>query len=144
MSTGADAKTMPVTAEYEDGYERTFGKREPVRGHWVYDANGVAIPAEQYVPEDRHSVGDGIASGRFYDGVRVAGSGEDISTRQKHREYMKRNGLTTADDFTETWAKAEKERENMRQGIFPDDRERRNEIGRIAYEVEKRERAKRR
>jgi hypothetical protein len=57
---------------------------------------------------------------------------------------MKRNGLTTTDDFTETWAKAEKERENMRQGIFPDDRERRNEIGRIAYEVEKRERAKRR
>jgi hypothetical protein len=49
-----------------------------------------------YVPVQRASnryVGDG-----YYDGLR-AQDGADISTRTKHREYMKRHGLTTVDDY---------------------------------------------
>lgn len=48
---------------------------------------------------------------RHYDGVKAT-DGTDISTRAKHREYMKRNNLTTTDDFKQTWAQAQKAREN--------------------------------
>jgi hypothetical protein len=32
-----------------------------------------------------------------------ATDGTDISSRAKHREYMRRNNLTTAGDFTDHW-----------------------------------------
>lgn len=41
---------------------------------------------------------------RSYDGL-TATDGTDISTRSKHREYMKLNGLTTMDDFKDTWTR---------------------------------------
>lgn len=49
---------------------------------------------------------------RNYDGAR-APDGTDISTRTKHREYMRATGLTTTDDFSQTWAKAKQERERL-------------------------------
>lgn len=49
---------------------------------------------------------------RHYDGGKAT-DGTDISTRSKHREYMKRNNLTTIDDFKDTWANAQKARENF-------------------------------
>lgn len=51
---------------------------------------------------------------RSYDGLR-ASDGTDISTRTKHREYMKLKGLTTTDDFKETWAQAKEQRERYYQ-----------------------------
>jgi len=53
-------------------------------------------------------------SDAHYDGLRAT-DGTDISTRKKHREYMKRHGLTTADDFSSSWDKAKKEREQYFQ-----------------------------
>lgn len=47
---------------------------------------------------------------RSYDGLR-APDGTDISSRSKHRDYMKATGLTTADDFKDTWAQAKVQRE---------------------------------
>lgn len=67
-----------------------------------------------------------------YDGARAT-DGTPIDTRRKHREYMKAHGLTTADDYTETWKKAEKDRKN----IGAPNRERREQLGRAMYEVEK-------
>jgi len=52
---------------------------------------------------------------RGYEGLRTT-DGVDISSRSKHREYMRRHGLTTADDYKDTWAKAEAAREIYRQG----------------------------
>lgn len=49
---------------------------------------------------------------RHYDGAR-ASDGSDISTRSKHREYMKLNNVTTVDDFKDTWAKAREQRERL-------------------------------
>lgn len=49
---------------------------------------------------------------RNYEGM-VAPDGTDISSRTKHREYMKANSLATADDFKETWAKAQERRERL-------------------------------
>lgn len=46
-----------------------------------------------------------IIGDQHYDGLR-APDGTDISTRTKHREFMKRTGLTTADDFKSDWSRA--------------------------------------
>ena len=59
-----------------------------------------------------------LAGDRLYDGLR-ASDGTDISSRSKHRDYMKRNGLTTADDYRGEWAKAAQERAALRAGIDP-------------------------
>ena len=51
---------------------------------------------------------------RSYDGMRAT-DGTDISSRTKHREYMKAKGLATVDDFKQTWAKAQEQRDHYRQ-----------------------------
>lgn len=63
---------------------------------------------------------------RHYDGLR-APDGTDISSRTKHREYMRRNGLTTTDDFTGEWKRQQKERERYRKAEHTD-RELRQDI----------------
>jgi len=62
-----------------------------------------------------------LAGDRHYDGL-VASDGTDISTRTKHREYMKRNGLTIADDYKGEWAKAEKDRRDRMGGKIQSNR----------------------
>jgi hypothetical protein len=60
---------------------------------------------DDYVPHRSVEViGD-----RHYDGLRAT-DGADISTRAKHREYMKQHGLTTMDDYKNEWAKAAEKR----------------------------------
>lgn len=77
-----------------------------------------------------------LAGDRYYDGLRAT-DGTDISSRTKHREYMKQRGLTTADDFKDTWAKAQKERNELRSGTFQD-RELRSDLTRqVMTEVAK-------
>lgn len=49
---------------------------------------------------------------RHYDGLKAT-DGSDISTRTKHREYMRANNVTMADDFKDTWAKAQAQRERL-------------------------------
>ena len=73
---------------------------------------------------------------RHYDGVQAT-DGTDISTRSKHREYMKRNNLTTVDDFSGTWANSVKQRENYYQngGSF-----RRSDVERAIHDVNNRRR----
>ena len=64
---------------------------------------------DDYQPEMRADSG-ALWGDRSYDGLR-APDGTDISTRTKHREYMKAAGLTTMDDFKDSWAKAKESRE---------------------------------
>lgn len=68
--------------------------------------------SNDYVPPQRESAKNSGAlwNDRHYDGIRAT-DGTDISTRRKHREYMKRHNLTTTDDFKQTWAQAQKARE---------------------------------
>lgn len=51
---------------------------------------------------------------RHYDGLRAT-DGSDISSRKKHRDYMRKMGYTTADDYKTSWAKAKREREHYMQ-----------------------------
>lgn len=59
-----------------------------------------------------------LASDRHYEGMRAT-DGTDIGSRAKHREYMRRNNLTTVDDFKETWAKSARERTERLSGADP-------------------------
>lgn len=79
-----------------------------------------AQPMERFieVAPGFSGINNALAGDRHYDGLRAT-DGTDISTRTKHREYMKRKGLTTADDFTETWKRAAKERRELLAGRDP-------------------------
>lgn len=66
-----------------------------------------------FPPTEFRALDNALAGDRHYDGLRAT-DGTDISTRSKHREYMKRNGLTTVDDFKGVWAEAEKRRTEYR------------------------------
>lgn len=59
-----------------------------------------------------------LANDRHYEGLR-ASDGTDISSRAKHRAYMKANNLTTVDDFKDTWRKQAREREAVMAGKDP-------------------------
>src|SRR2546423_1397317 len=102
MSTGADNKTMPVTSEYEEGYERTFGKRERTgadRGLFVLDpATGKLVrPGERTIEPRVH-----LQTDAGFEGLRAT-DGTDISSRTKWQSYMDARGLTLASDYTQTW-----------------------------------------
>ena len=64
-----------------------------------------------YQPELRRDSG-ALWGDSSYANLRAT-DGTDISTRTKHREYMRANNLTTADDFTDSWAKAREQRERL-------------------------------
>jgi hypothetical protein len=68
-----------------------------------------------------------------YEGTRAT-DGTDLSSRRKHAEYMKRNDLAMATDYTQTWAKASKAREDMLSGKPFDSRSRRESIAKAMYE----------
>jgi len=71
-------------------------------------------------PGPRRSDGSGDGwrfSDRLYSGTPFkAHDGTIIDSKKKHREYMKRHGLATADDFKGEWARAEKRREDVYTG----------------------------
>lgn len=64
------------------------------------------------------AISNTLAGDRHYDGMR-APDGTDISTRSKHRQYMKDRNLTTIDDFSSTWKKDATERANRLAGHDP-------------------------
>jgi len=89
------------------------------RRRWIY-INGEAIEVTaDYSPQARDAA-NFVVGDSHYDGLRSPrGDQADISTRTKHREYMKRHGLATADDFKETWAKAAEKRGDFFAGKDP-------------------------
>ncbi len=123
-----DIRTRPVTREYEQGYEQAglgTATRKPGKTTYVV-RDGQLVEVSDYRPEPRAPVvGDS-----HYDGLRTS-DGVDVSTRAKHRAYMKEHGLALAGDFKETWAQAEQERSGPSR-----DPERRDQIGRVIYELE--------
>ena len=69
-------------------------------------------------PQRLAGSGDGWRfSDRLYSASPFAGAdGTVINSRRKHREYMRRHGLTTADDFTNHWQDAAKKRAEFFEG----------------------------
>jgi hypothetical protein len=143
----APTKTMPVTANTPTAMNASSARAQP--GRWVQDGADSQRATGPVTEEARNAP---VMVDRFYENtsVPVYENGQvkqvDIGSRKRHREYMRQRGLTTADDFDKPggeWERAAKEREQRAKGIFPDARERRQELGRIAYEWRRR-RARRR
>lgn len=81
----------------------------------VIDGEMVELMSEY----DNARVSVPVIGDRHYDG-NCTTDGVDISTRAKHRAYMKRTGLTTIDDFKETFKKAEEQRHRFKtEGYDP-------------------------
>jgi hypothetical protein len=81
------------------------------RRRWIQDRHtGELIEVTADHQAELRTDSGALWGDRSYDGLK-APDGTDISSRSKHREYMKATGLTTADDFKQTWAKAQVERE---------------------------------
>ena len=111
------------------------------RRHYVYrrQPDGEMVAVE--VVTDRDVAPRVQISVEHYEGLRAT-DGADISSKAKHREYMRINGLTTADDYKETWAKAAEQRAAYFTdgGGAAEHKERREQLGRAFYEAERRKR----
>lgn len=105
------------------------------RRRYVQDRNTLELVeiTDDYQAPVRTDAG-ALWGDRSYDGLR-APDGTDISSRTKHREYMKATGLTTADDYKETWAKAQESRQRYYQqgGSFS-----RSDVERAIYQLQNR------
>ena len=88
-----------------------------IRRRYRYDPeSGEMVEVTAEPPRQADVRLSGLWGDRHYDGLRTT-DGVDISSRKKHREYMKRTGLTTADDFKQSWDNARREREHyMKNG----------------------------
>mgnify|MGYP000120432398 FL=1 len=75
-----------------------------------------------WTPDDGVSSRVAILGDKNFHGLKAT-DGADISTRTKHREYMKRNGFALIDDYRETFKKAEEKRIEAKRGIDPSRKE---------------------
>jgi hypothetical protein len=100
------------------------------------------VRAEDYTPPAEEAVNAPIMAGRFYENTSTTTCDDhgkplkvDIGSRQRHREFMRQRGLTTADDSTpEDVGEGRQERKQFfKDG--GDRKERKEQIGRIAYEL---------
>lgn len=84
-------------------------------------------------PQRRNDAGV-LWGDRHYEGLKAT-DGTDISSRSKHREYMKANGLAMADDFKNTWAQAQEQRDayHQRGGSFS-----RSDVERAIHQLQNR------
>lgn len=88
------------------------------RRRWVYvDGTAYEVGVDQ-VPENPLDMKphNRVVGDSHYDGLRAT-DGTDISTRAKHRAYMKAHNLTTMDDFSSSFDQAMKRKaEYVTQG----------------------------
>jgi hypothetical protein len=84
-------------------------------------------------PSRSEGSGDGWRfSDRTYSGTPFkAPDGTIINSRKKHQDYMKRTGLTTADDYRQTWDKAAQERAEFYR--YAPDKSRKEDVARAFY-----------
>jgi hypothetical protein len=100
------------------------------RKRWIQDPDThELVPAEDYVPKADLRHHGRVIGDLHYDGLRAT-DGTPIDTRTKHREYMKRNGLTTVDDFKVTWQQEAKAREARMNGV---DHSRKEDVARAVF-----------
>jgi putative FmdB family regulatory protein len=74
-----------------------------------------------------------LASDRAYEGLRTL-DGVDVSSRTKHRQYMKERGLTTADDYRDEWKRAG---ECRARALAGEDPTRRDDLARSIAKLER-------
>jgi hypothetical protein len=105
------------------------------RRRWIQDRKtGELIEVTSDYQAEARADSGALWGDRSYEGLR-AQDGTDISSRTKHREYMKANNLTTIDDFKDSWARAKESRERYMTegGSF-----KRADIERAIYQLQNR------
>lgn len=80
------------------------------------DFSLVEITDDDYLPSTKGDAS--LWNDRGYENMSTT-DGVDISSRTKHREYMKAHGLTTFDDFKGELSKKQQEREAYQRGDRP-------------------------
>lgn len=100
MVAGQSITTQAQTKEFDEGYERIFGKGGGERGRFICrDGQLVRVDSGWTDAELRaQTTTEEIAHGntRTTDGV-------DISSRRKRREYMSALGVADASDYSPGW-----------------------------------------
>jgi len=105
------------------------------KGHPKANERGFVAEEDLGAVAEKRALDAPIVTDRYYENT-AATDGTDIGSRRKHREYMKRNNVTLASDFSHQWAKQAEERESMRKGDF-DHRARKEAIERALYRTHK-------
>lgn len=87
-----------------------------MRRRWVYIDGEALEVSEDYVTPARVTHTDSVL---WNDRLYQDDNDKRYSSRKSHREYMRRNGLTTVDDFKEEWRMAAIERDARLRGVDP-------------------------
>ena len=119
MVAGQVITTQAQTKEFDEGYERIFGKGGGERGRFVYRDGGlVRVDADWTDAETRAGKSEEEVYGHLQtpDGV-------DISSRRKRREYMAATGVTDSSDYSPGFL--EKRRKEIRR---EQDRQRKTDL----------------
>lgn len=105
------------------------------RRRWRQMPDGTLVEVDLNAPRQVGSSGDAVLWGdRSYDGLR-APDGTDISSRTKHREYMRATGMTTVDDYVGEFSRAQAERDRYHSAGGS---VRRADVERAIYELKNR------
>lgn len=100
------------------------------RTRYVWDAEAKALVEVGADWTDAERRAQTVTEELVYGGARMT-DGADVSSRKKHREYLKARGLAMASDFTETTARVQ--REKLERAA--ERREIRETVGRALYEL---------
>jgi hypothetical protein len=118
MVAGKAITTQAQTKEFDEGFDRIFGNVKPKRGRTVYTSGGEPLPEPIEVGDD-WSADAGraqtVTEELVYSGARTPGDNIDISSRKKHREYLKQNGLAMASDYPASYMEREASRRDREE-----------------------------
>lgn len=90
----------------------TIYRQDKQTGKLVETTNGPTCAEAKTSSGDGWRYGDRLYSAKPW----RAHDGTLIDSRKKHRDYMKRHDLTTADDYAGAWKQAEQMREKAMTG----------------------------
>jgi hypothetical protein len=113
--TGDVIATREITKEYQDNYEKIFGKKEKSSvKRWIQDPETLKlVPADEYYSSPKENAGPYIR-----DDVKTYQSmidGSMIEGRKAHREHLKRNNCIEAADMP--LKTPERPRDNLKEHI---------------------------
>lgn len=113
--TGHEIKTREVTEQYENNYDKIFGKKEKTSvKRWIQDPETLKL-----VPYDEYYAGPVENAGPYIrDDVKPYQSmitGEFIEGKKAHREHLKRHNCVEAADMP--LKTPERPRDNLKEQI---------------------------
>lgn len=115
MVAGQPIQTQAQSKEFDEGYERVFGKGTRERGRFVYRDGQAVRVGEDWTDAERRAQ---TATEELLYGGGKATDGTPINSRKRFKEYLRQNGLTHASDYSPGFREktiASRERETERE-----------------------------